>query len=65
MRTPNFIIMGFPKCGTTSLHHYLEEHPNIFMPNQKELHYFLGHQKRFYRNKFHDFRKIDFLNHET
>ena len=32
--------MGFPKCGTTSLHHYLEEHPNIFMPNQKELHYF-------------------------
>jgi hypothetical protein len=40
MRKPNFIIMGFPKCGTTSLHHYLEEHPNIFMPSQKELHYF-------------------------
>ena len=40
MKKPNFIIAGFPKCGTTSLHHYLSEHPQIFMPNQKELHFF-------------------------
>ena len=40
MRKPNFIIAGFPKCGTTSLHHYLNEHPEIFMPEQKELHFF-------------------------
>ena len=40
MNKPNFIIAGFPKCGTTSLHHYLNEHPEIFMPEQKELHYF-------------------------
>lgn len=40
MALPNFIIAGFPKCGSTSLHYYLEEHPEIFMPKQKELHYF-------------------------
>ena len=40
MKKPNFIIAGFPKCGTTSLHHYLNEHPAIFMPEQKELHFF-------------------------
>ena len=40
MKKPNFIIAGFPKCGTTSLHHYLDEHPEIFMPKQKELHFF-------------------------
>ena len=34
MRLPNFIISGFPKCGTTSLHYYLAEHPEIFMPKQ-------------------------------
>ena len=40
MKKPNFIIAGFPKCGTTSLHHYLDEHPEIYMPIQKELHFF-------------------------
>lgn len=40
MKLPNFIIVGFPKCGTTSLHYYLDDHPEIFMPKQKELHYF-------------------------
>jgi len=40
MCLPNFIISGFPKCGTTSLHYYLAEHPEIFMPKQKELHFF-------------------------
>ena len=40
MALPNFIISGFPKCGTTSLHYYLSEHPDIYMPDQKELHFF-------------------------
>ncbi len=40
MKLPNFILAGFPKCGSTSLHYYLKEHPEIFMPDQKELHYF-------------------------
>ena len=39
-KLPNFIVVGFPKCGSTSLHYYLNAHPEIFMPKQKELHYF-------------------------
>ena len=44
MKKPNFIIAGFPKCGTTSLFHYLKQHPEIFMPKQKELHFFTQRQ---------------------
>ena len=30
---PNFLIVGAAKSGTTSLHNYLNQHPEIFMPN--------------------------------
>ena len=40
MKFPNFFIIGAPKCGTTSLHAYLSDHPKIFMSNPKELAYF-------------------------
>jgi len=33
---PNFVIIGAMKCGTTSLYHYLKEHPDIYLPEQKE-----------------------------
>ena len=39
-RLPNFVVVGAPKCGTTSLYHYLKQHPQIFLPARKELHYF-------------------------
>jgi len=29
---PNFLIVGAAKCGTSSLHNYLNQHPDIFMP---------------------------------
>ncbi|MEO2031399.1 MAG: sulfotransferase [Planctomycetaceae bacterium] len=38
---PNFLIIGAQKCGTTSLHRYLMEHPEIFMSPNKELHFFV------------------------
>ena len=37
---PNFIIVGAAKSGTTSLYHYLSEHPDVFMTNPKEVNYF-------------------------
>lgn len=40
MRKPNFFIIGAPKCGTTSLAHYLAENAKIFMAVPKEPHYF-------------------------
>ena len=37
---PNFFIVGAPKCGTTALYEYLRCHPNIFMSEVKEPHFF-------------------------
>ena len=39
-RKPDFFIVGAPKCGTTSLYYYLRQHPQIFMPEYKEPHFF-------------------------
>ena len=33
---PNFFIVGAPKAGTTSLYHYLDQHPQIYMSPVKE-----------------------------
>jgi hypothetical protein len=38
--SPNFLIVGAVKAGTTSLHAYLRQHPEVFMPEFKEPHYF-------------------------
>jgi hypothetical protein len=40
VRKPNFFIIGAPKCGTTSLWVWLDEHPQIFMSPIKEPHFF-------------------------
>jgi hypothetical protein len=37
---PNFFIAGAPKSGTTSLYHYLGQHPEIYMSPIKEPNYF-------------------------
>jgi hypothetical protein len=37
---PNFFIVGAPKCGTTALHAYLAQHPDVLMSDPKEPHYF-------------------------
>ena len=37
---PDFIGIGAQKAGTTWLHHNLQAHPGIWMPKEKELHYF-------------------------
>lgn len=37
---PNFLIIGAPKSGTTSIYHHLRSHPDVFMPNTTELRYF-------------------------
>ena len=39
---PNFLIVGAAKAGTTSLYRYLRQHPDIFMPEWKELSFFIG-----------------------
>src|SRR5215207_5202714 len=39
-RFPDFIGIGAQKAGTTWLHRNLQAHPEIWMPKEKELHYF-------------------------
>lgn len=42
MGLPNFFIIGAAKTGTTSLHHYLDQHPEIQMSAIKEPNFFSG-----------------------
>ena len=41
---PNLLIAGAPRCGTTSLFHYLQKHPEISFPNLKEPRYFSSYR---------------------
>lgn len=40
MSEPNFFIIGTTKGGTSSLHLWLNQHPDISLSRPKELHYF-------------------------
>lgn len=46
---PNFIVIGAAKSGTTSLYHYLAQHPEIYMSPVKEPRFFAleGHSLDF------------------
>ena len=37
---PNFLIIGAPKAGTSSLHAWLRQHPDVGMPEHKEPRFF-------------------------
>ncbi|MDG2139007.1 MAG: sulfotransferase [Flavobacteriales bacterium] len=42
MTKPNLLIIGAAKSGTTSLHNYLNQHPDIFMSAHKEPHFLIN-----------------------
>lgn len=47
VRSPDFFIVGAPRSGTTAMYEYLRRHPQVFMPENKEPHFFgtdLRHQ---------------------
>ena len=52
MHWPNFLVIGDIKAATTSLHYYLKQHPDVFMPeNVKELRYFSYDSKNLYEKQ--------------
>lgn len=51
-RRPNFFVIGAAKCGTTSLHAYLDLHPDISMSSRKEPAFFVS--GRIYRRQVTD-----------
>lgn len=46
-RLPNLFIVGAPRSGTTSLHHFLSEHASVFMSDPKEPGYFVPELEAF------------------
>ena len=40
MKKPDFFLVGAPKCGTTAMCDYLDQHPKIFFSSIKEPNYF-------------------------
>jgi hypothetical protein len=54
---PDFIIIGAQKAGTSSLHYYLSQHPNLSASTPKEIHYFdrlvnHGYTLEWYKEQF-------------
>ncbi len=47
MTLPNFLIIGAPKAGTTSLHYALDKHPQVFMCPVKEAGFFWAADQNF------------------
>ncbi len=45
-RRPNFFVIGVVKGGTTSLYHYLSQHPDIYLPSIKETNHFAAEDIR-------------------
>jgi len=41
---PTFLCIGAPKCGTTWLHDGLEAHPDVFVPDFKEVNFFARYE---------------------
>jgi len=44
-RLPNFLLVGAAKSATSSLHSYLDQHPQILMASQKESWFFSFYEK--------------------
>ena len=41
---PNLLIVGAAKSGTTSLHNYINQHPDVFMCSPKEPHFLINNE---------------------
>ncbi len=44
---PDFLVVGAAKSGTTSLFHYIDQHPSIYIPALKECRFFSQLPKNF------------------
>ena len=45
-RLPHFLVIGTQRGGTTSLQKLLEQHPDVYLPSYKEVHYFTLHAEQ-------------------
>jgi hypothetical protein len=54
-RLPNLIVVGAAKAGTTSLHSYLDLHPDIVMSHDKEMRFFTDPDCRSWLGRYQDY----------
>ena len=59
-RRLDFVIAGAQTAGTTALHYFLEQHPQIVFPRKQELHFF-DNEERFARGGNHDQELAEFF----
>ncbi len=54
MTEPGFLVVGAARSGTTALHQYLKQHPQIFLPSLKEpcFYCFAGEKINYKKGKF-------------
>jgi len=66
MQMPDFLVVGAARAGTTSLHSYLRQHPEIFLPRIKEPCFFVfdGDNTEYKEGKF-AFAVRDFNEYEN
>jgi hypothetical protein len=43
---PSLVVLGAPKCGTTSLYNYLRQHDSFVVPSRKEISFFAGQSNK-------------------
>ena len=67
MRQPlvRFVVAGMQKAGTTALHHYLCSHQELFLPPQKELHFFDNEVSVDWDNPNYDEYEINYFNNKN
>jgi len=63
MYKPNLLIVGAAKSGTTSLHHYLGQHDEVFMSKHKEPHFLINNEEGVNEipngiNKYEDYLRL-------
>jgi hypothetical protein len=54
-RLPNLVVIGAAKAGTTSLHNYLDLHPDITMSEDKEMRFFTDPDCRSWIGRYQDY----------
>lgn len=59
---PNFLIVGAARSGTTSLYHYLDQHPDIYFSETKEP-CFLAYARGLYKGEVHRHAVTDLDNY--
>lgn len=65
MRMPDFLVVGAARAGTTTLHSYLRQHPEIYLSGIKEPCFFAfeGEEIKYVKGKF-AFAVKDFVEYE-